>query len=73
MVQGFHGVDFSERSLGTLLINDFDSHFFPGQNVLGQPHLSKAFLVSGVQELLVASWGSPSVEMAASLYDMVTH
>lgn len=41
-------MDFSKNSRGVCLINDFDSHFCPRQNVSGQPHLGKGSLANGV-------------------------
>lgn len=57
MVQGLHGVDFSERSIGPVPINDFDSHLCRSQNVLGQLHLGRSSLTSVVQELVAPNAG----------------
>lgn len=40
---------------GGALIDDFDSHLYPSQNVLGHLYLGKSSLADGIQELVVAN------------------
>lgn len=48
MIQALHTMDFSKNSRGVCLINDFDSHFCPCQNVSGHLLLDKGSLANGV-------------------------
>lgn len=60
-MQTCHVVDFLlETSLNdkeALMTYGFDSHLCPSQNVLAQPHLARAALANGFQELVMANMG----------------